>query len=81
MANRIQRVVVDWDVSHWGTTRISIRTYIILKIYIYIYIYIYINDLWMMKKWCMNVHMLMGLVFRLNINQFNYINNIYQITA
>ena len=27
----------------WGTTRISIRTFIILNIYIYIYIYI--NDL------------------------------------
>ena len=31
--DRRQRVVVDGEVSNWGTTRISIRTFIILNIY------------------------------------------------
>ena len=46
LTDRRQRFVLDGEVSNcksvfkWGTTRLSIRTFIILNIYIYIYIYI-----------------------------------------
>ena len=35
LTDRKQHIVVDGEVSNWDTTRISIRTFIILNAYIY----------------------------------------------